>query len=68
MFQERLIDTNTAFSMKRDIYLSPHCLSWKTTSQSKRLIAVQSDLNHSYLVMSRSEEYTMENQLRKMHV
>ena len=38
------------------------------SEQSKRLIAVQSDLNYSYLVMSRSEEYTMETQLRKMHV
>ena len=38
------------------------------SEQSKRLIAVQSDLNHSYLVMSRSEEYSLDNQLRKLHV
>ena len=54
--------------MKRDIITSLPQLENYKSEQLKRLIAVQSDLNHSYLVMSRPEEYTMENQLRKMHV
>ena len=55
-------------AVKRGIITSlPQMENYKS-EQSKRLIAVQSDLNHSYLVMPRSEECTMENQLRKMHV
>ena len=55
-------------AVKRNIISSLPQLETYKSEQSKRLIAVQSDLNHSYLLKSRSEEYSLENQLRKMHL
>ena len=66
------MDTNTISgikkAVKRNIFTSLPRLENYKVEQSKRLIAVQSDLNHSYLLIARSGEYSLKNQLRKMRV